>query len=108
MEVRELLSSYDFDGDNIPITRGSALEATRIMSAEPKTARGTNPWVDKIWTLMDSVDESIPTPERDVDKPFLMAVEDVFSITGRGTVATGRIERGTVKVGDVVELRWYY
>ena len=104
MEVRELLSSYDFDGDNIPITRGSALEATRVMTAEPKTARGTNPWVDKIWTLMDTVDESIPTPERAIDKPFLMAVEDVFSITGRGTVATGRIERGTVKVGDIVEL----
>ena len=104
MEVRELLSSYDFDCDNIPITRGSALEATRVMTAEPKTARGTNPWVDKIWTLMDTVDESIPTPERAIDKPFLMAVEDVFSITGRGTVATGRIERGTVKVGDIVEL----
>jgi elongation factor Tu len=104
MEVRELLSSYDFDGDNIPITRGSALEAVKIMTASPKTVKGENPWVDKIWALMESVDKFIPTPERAVDKPFLMAVEDVFSITGRGTVATGRIERGTVKVGDIVEL----
>lgn len=104
LEVRELLSSYDFDGDNIPITRGSALKAVEQMTANPKTQRSENPWVDKIWNLMDSVDSYIPTPERDVDKPFLMAVEDVFSITGRGTVATGRIERGTVKVGDVVEL----
>jgi elongation factor Tu len=104
LEVRELLSSYDFDGDNIPITRGSALEAVKVMTANPKTAKGENPWVDKIWALMESVDQFIPTPERAVDKPFLMAVEDVFSITGRGTVATGRIERGTVKVGDVVEL----
>ena len=104
LEVRELLSSYDFDGDNIPITRGSALKAVEKMTATPKNQRGEDPWVDKIWALMDSVDSYIPTPEREVDKPFLMAVEDVFSITGRGTVATGRIERGTVKVGDVVEL----
>ena len=104
LEVRELLSSYDFDGDNIPITRGSALKAVEKMTAAPKTQRGEDAWVDKIWTLMDTVDSYIPTPEREVDKPFLMAVEDVFSITGRGTVATGRIERGTVKVGDVVEL----
>ncbi len=104
LEVRELLSSYDFDGDNIPIVRGSALQAAEQMKSNPKTQRGENPWVDKIWTLMDAVDSYIPTPERAVDKPFLMAVEDVFSITGRGTVATGRIERGVVKVGDVVEL----
>jgi elongation factor Tu len=104
LEVRELLSSYDFDGDNIPITRGSALKAVEKMTATPKNQRGEDAWVDKIWALMDSVDSYIPTPEREVDKPFLMAVEDVFSITGRGTVATGRIERGTVKVGDVVEL----
>jgi len=104
LEVRELLSSYDFDGDNIPIVRGSALQAAEQMKTNPKTQRGENPWVDKIWTLMDEVDSYIPTPERAVDKPFLMAVEDVFSITGRGTVATGRIERGLVKVGDVVEL----
>ncbi|ELS32097.1 MULTISPECIES: elongation factor Tu [Pseudanabaena] len=104
LEVRELLSSYDFDGDNIPITRGSALKAVEQMTGAPKTQRGENPWVDKIWALMDSVDSYIPTPERAVDKDFLMAVEDVFSITGRGTVATGRIERGKVKVGDIVEL----
>ncbi len=104
LEVRELLSSYDFDGDNIPIVLGSALKAVETMSANPSTKRGDNPWVDKIYDLMDNVDKHIPTPERAVDKPFLMAVEDVFSITGRGTVATGRIERGVVKVGDVVEL----
>ncbi len=104
LEVRELLSSYDFDGDNIPIVRGSALKAVEAMTANPKTKRGENPWVDKIWQLMDEVDRYIPTPERAVDKPFLMAVEDVFSITGRGTVATGRIERGKVKINDNVEL----
>ncbi|NJK34124.1 MAG: elongation factor Tu [Oscillatoriales cyanobacterium SM2_2_1] len=104
LEVRELLSSYDFDGDSIPIVLGSALKAVETMSASPTTKRGDNPWVDKIYDLMDNVDKYIPTPERAVDKPFLMAVEDVFSITGRGTVATGRIERGVVKVGDIVEL----
>jgi elongation factor Tu len=104
LEVRELLSSYDFPGDEIPITAGSALQALETMTADPKAGRGTNEWVDAIYTLMDTVDEYIPTPEREVDKPFLMAVEDVFSITGRGTVATGRIERGTVKVQDDVEL----
>lgn len=78
--------------------------AVEALTANPKIQRGEDKWVDKILALMDSVDEYIPTPERDVDKPFLMAVEDVFSITGRGTVATGRIERGVVKVGDVVEL----
>jgi len=104
LEVRELLSSYDFDGDNIPIVRGSALKAVEALTANPKIKRGENPWVDKIWQLMDEVDRYIPTPERAVDKPFLMAVEDVFSITGRGTVATGRIERGKVKINDNVEL----
>jgi elongation factor Tu len=104
LEVRELLSSYDFPGDDIPITAGSALQAVEAMTANPKTKKGENEWVDCIYALMDSVDEYIPTPERDVDKPFLMAVEDVFSITGRGTVATGRIERGKVKVSDEVEL----
>ncbi|MBD2447937.1 elongation factor Tu [Nostoc sp. FACHB-152] len=104
LEVRELLSSYDFDGDNIPVIRGSGLQALEAMVKNPKTQRGENPWVDKIYDLMDAVDSYIPDPERDIDKPFLMAVEDVFSITGRGTVATGRIERGKVKVGDVVEL----
>ncbi|MEH2374320.1 elongation factor Tu [Nostoc sp.] len=104
LELRELLSSYDFPGDDIPIIKGSGLQALEVMVKNPKTQRGENPWVDKIYELMDAVDSFIPTPERDVDKPFLMAVEDVFSITGRGTVATGRIERGIVKVGDNVEL----
>ncbi|BAY91787.1 MULTISPECIES: elongation factor Tu [unclassified Tolypothrix] len=104
LELRELLSSYDFPGDDIPIIKGSGLQALEAMTANPKTQRGENKWVDKIYELMDAVDSYIPTPERAVDQPFLMAVEDVFSITGRGTVATGRIERGKVKVGDVVEL----
>jgi elongation factor Tu len=104
LELQELLSSYDFPGEEIPIVRGSGLQALEAMTKAPKTQRGENPWVDKIYALMDAVDSYIPTPERDIDKPFLMAVEDVFSITGRGTVATGRIERGKVKVGDTVEL----
>lgn len=104
LEVRELLSSYDFPGDDIPIVAGSALQALEVMTANGKTQRGENDWVDKIYDLMDAVDDYIPTPERDVDKPFLMAVEDVFSITGRGTVATGRIERGKVKINDKIEL----
>jgi elongation factor Tu len=104
LELRELLSSYDFDGDNIPIIKGSGLQALQAMTANPKLQRGDDKWVDKIYELMDAVDSYIPTPERDVDKPFLMAVEDVFTITGRGTVATGRIERGKVKVGDTVEI----
>ncbi|MBC8591589.1 elongation factor Tu [Wansuia hejianensis] len=95
MEVRELLSEYDFDGDNTPITVGSALKAIEDPAGE---------WGDKIIELMNTVDEYIPAPERDTDKPFLMPVEDVFSITGRGTVATGRVERGVVKVGDNVEI----
>ncbi len=104
LEVRELLSDYDFPGDDIPIVSGSALKAVEVLLANPKTARGENEWVDKILDLMGEVDSFIPTPEREVDKPFLMAVEDVFTITGRGTVATGRIERGKVKIGDEVEL----
>ncbi|PZO21225.1 MAG: elongation factor Tu [Leptolyngbya foveolarum] len=104
LEIRELLSSYDFPGDDIPVTAGSALKAVEKLIATPGTNRGDDEWVDKIHALMDEVDAYIPTPEREVDKPFLMAVEDVFSITGRGTVATGRIERGVVKVGEVVQL----
>ena len=104
LEVQELLSSYDFPGEEIPVVAGSGLQALEHMIANPTTQRGDNEWVDKIYDLMDNVDSYIPTPERAVDKPFLMAVEDVFSITGRGTVATGRIERGVVKVGDQVEL----
>ncbi|MDZ7690312.1 MAG: elongation factor Tu [Balneolaceae bacterium] len=94
LEVRELLSSYEFDGDNIPVIQGSALNALN----------GDEDAEQTILDLMDAVDETIPTPERDVDKPFLMPVEDVFSITGRGTVATGRIERGVVKLNDEIEI----
>lgn len=104
LEIRELLSSYNFPGDEIPLVAGSALQALEKMAAAPKTQRGQNEWVDCIYELMDAVDSYIPTPERELDKPFLMAVEDVFSIKGRGTVATGKIERGKVKVGDTVEL----
>ncbi|NJL01377.1 MAG: elongation factor Tu [Spirulinaceae cyanobacterium SM2_1_0] len=104
LEVRELLSDYDFDGDNIPIVSGSALMALEAVTENPKLVKGDNEWVDKIYALMTEVDQYIPEPERDIDKPFLMAVEDVFSITGRGTVATGRIERGKVKVGETVEI----
>jgi elongation factor Tu len=104
LEIRELLSDYDFDGDNIPIIAGSALKAVEQMIANPATKKGENEWTDKIYDLMDAVDSYVPTPEREVDKPFLMAVEDVFSISGRGTVATGRIERGTVKIGDKVQI----
>ncbi|SHH76428.1 elongation factor Tu [Caloranaerobacter azorensis DSM 13643] len=95
MEVRELLNEYEFDGDNTPVVVGSALKALEDPDGE---------WGDKIVELMEKVDETIPTPERDTDKPFLMPVEDVFSITGRGTVATGRVERGTLKVQDQVEI----
>ena len=104
MEVRELLSSYEFDGDNIPFIKGSALQALQAVQNNSTIARGEDKWVDKIWELMDALDSYFPEPVRDLDKPFLMPVEDVFSITGRGTVATGRIERGMVKVGDEVEL----
>lgn len=104
LEVRELLSQYDFPGDDIPICPGSALRAIEAISSNPEIKRGDNPWVDKIYGLMDAVDSYIPTPERDVEKTFLMAIEDVFTITGRGTVATGRIERGVVKVGETVEI----
>ena len=103
MEVRDLLSSYDFPGDDIPIVKGSALKALEYMQnggTDPKNA----PECQCIYELMEHVDSYIPTPERDADKPFLMPVEDVFSITGRGTVATGRIERGMVKVSDTVEI----
>jgi elongation factor Tu len=94
MEIRDLLSDYDFPGDDTPVIKGSALKALE----------GEAAWEEKIYELMTAVDEWIPTPTRDTDKPFMMPVEDVFSITGRGTVATGRVERGVVKVGDVVEI----
>ena len=104
MEVRELLSKYDFPGDDTPIIRGSAKEALDHLTGNPKTARGDNKWVDCIWNLLDAVDNYIPTPERAVDLPFLMPVEDVFTITGRGTVATGRVERGKVRINDEIEI----
>lgn len=104
LELRELLQSYDYPGEEIPFIAGSALLALEAVTANPKIQKGENPWVDKIFSLMKAVDEYIPTPEREVDKPFLLAIEDVFSITGRGTVATGRIERGSVNVGETVEL----
>jgi len=104
LEVRETLSNYDFPGDDIPVTSGSALLALGALTDDSVTARGENKWVDKIFDLMETVDSYIPAPERDVDKAFLMAVEDVFSITGRGTVATGRVERGVVKVGETVDI----
>ena len=104
LEVRELLSSYDFPVDDIPCVAGSALMAIEAINENANVARGDNKWVDKIYGLMDAVDEYIPTPVRDTDKTFLMAVEDAFSITGRGTVSTGRIERGTVKVGETIEI----
>ncbi|MFJ8460098.1 elongation factor Tu [Lysinibacillus sp. RS5] len=94
MEIRDLLSEYDFPGDDLPVIKGSALKALE----------GEAEWEEKIVELMDAVDAYIPTPERQTDKPFMMPIEDVFSITGRGTVATGRVERGQVKVGDVVEI----
>ena len=94
MEVRDLLSDYDFPGDDIPVIKGSALKALE----------GEEAWEEKIVELMEAVDTYIPTPERQTDKPFMMPVEDVFSITGRGTVATGRVERGQVKVGDLVDI----
>ena len=96
LEVRELLTSYNFPGDTVPVIKGSALKALE--------ADTDNEWTAKIIELMDAVDEYIPLPKRDIDKPFLMPVEEVFSISGRGTVATGRVERGIVKVGDEVEL----
>lgn len=99
IEVRDLLSSYEFPGDEIPIVAGSALKAL-----ECGCGKRDCEWCGKIWELMDAVDEYIPTPERDIEKPFLMPVEDTHSITGRGTVVTGRVERGQVKVGEEIEI----
>ena len=104
LEVQELLSNYDFPGDEIPFVAGSALLALEAITSNPDLEKGSDKWVDQIFALMDAVDSYIPTPKRDVDKNFLMAVEDVFSITGRGTVATGRIERGQIKVGETIEI----
>ncbi|QKF78569.1 elongation factor Tu [Arcobacter defluvii] len=99
MEIRELLSTYDFPGDDTPIIAGSAFQAL-----EEAKAGTVGPWAEKVVALMDAVDSYIPTPERDVDQDFLMPVEDVFSISGRGTVVTGRIEKGTIKVGETIEI----
>ncbi len=99
LEVRELLSKYEFPGDEVPVIAGSALKAL-----ESEDVSRDDEWNSAIWKLMDAVDEYIPTPVRDQDKPFLMSVEDVFTITGRGTVATGRVERGILKVMEPVEI----
>jgi len=99
LEVRELLSGYDFPGDDAPVVRGSALKALECGCGKPDCQ-----WCGGIWKLMDAVDTSIPEPVREIDKPFLMPVEDVFTISGRGTVVTGRVERGVIKVGDEVEV----
>jgi len=104
LEIRDLLSSYQYPGDTIPFIKGSALLALEAVTSNPKIQKGENHWVDQIFALMQAVDEYIPDPEREINKPFLMAIEDVFSITGRGTVATGRIERGIVSLGETVEL----
>jgi elongation factor Tu len=102
LEVRETLEDYEFPGDDVPIVSGSALEALEALINNPEVS--DNKWVNKIFKLMEKVDSYIPTPERETDKSFLMAVEDVFSITGRGTVATGRVERGVLKTGETVDL----
>nr|YP_009519218.1 Translation elongation factor Tu [Caulerpa verticillata]AYC65074.1 Translation elongation factor Tu [Caulerpa verticillata] len=104
LEIRETLDRYNFPGDDMPIICGSALLAVEALSKKPQIKKGEDPWVDKIFQLMETVDNAIPLPQRDVDKQFLMAVENVVSITGRGTVATGRVERGQIKVGDTVEV----
>lgn len=104
LELRELLVNYDYPGETIPFIVGSALLALEAVIDNPKIKLGENLWVDKIFALMEAVDSYIPTPEREIDKAFLMAIEDVFSITGRGTVSTGKIERGIVSLGDTIEL----
>jgi len=101
LEVRDLLTKYDFPGDDIPVIRGSALEA---MTKAADMSISDDPSFKSVYELMDAIDDYIPTPQRDTDKPFLMPVEDVFSITGRGTVGTGRVERGQIKTGDEVEI----
>ncbi|MCW5932834.1 MAG: elongation factor Tu [Fimbriimonadia bacterium] len=104
LEVRELLSKYGFPGDDIPIIRGSALKVIEAADSEDWTSNTSNQWIKAIWDLMNAVDTYIPLPARELDRPFLMAVEDVFTITGRGTVATGRVERGVLKQGEEVEI----
>ena len=104
LEVRETLNQYEFPGDEIPILSGSALLALEALIENPKINENENLWVKKIYDLMDSVDNYIPLPDRETDKPFLMAVENVVSITGRGPVATGRVERGSLAVGEIIEI----
>jgi len=104
LEVRELLSKYGFPGDEIPVIRGSGLQVVEAPDSEDWSRNTSNRWIKAIWDLMDAVDSYIPLPQRELDKPFLMAVEDVFTITGRGTVATGRVERGVLKTGEEVEI----
>jgi elongation factor Tu len=104
VEVRDLLKQYQFPGDEIPVVKGSALKALEAVQAKGNVAKGGVAEAQCIWELMDAVDTYIPTPAREVDKPFLMSVEDIFTITGRGTVATGRVERGRLKVGEEVEI----
>jgi len=104
LEVRELLSKYGFPGDDIPVIRGSGLQVVEAPDSEDWSRNTSNRWIKAIWELMDAVDSYIPLPQRELDKPFLMAVEDVFTITGRGTVATGRVERGVLKTSEEVEI----
>ena len=104
LEIRETLNQYEFPGDEIPVSSGSALLALEALIENPQIEENKNNWVKKIYDLMDSVDKYIPLPDRETDKPFLMAVENVVSITGRGTVATGRVERGCLSVGETVEI----
>lgn len=103
-EVREILSYYEFPGEKIPVVSGSALIALESLTENPNLKRGTNKWVDKIYDLMDQVDIHIPIPKRRIDKPFLMAVEDAFPTKGHGTIVTGRIERGIIRIGETVEI----
>jgi elongation factor Tu len=104
LEVRELLSKYGFPGDEVPVIRGSGLQVVEAADSEDWSRNTSNRWIKAIWELMDAVDSYIPLPQRELDKPFLMAVEDVFTITGRGTVATGRVERGVLKTSEEVEI----
>jgi elongation factor Tu len=104
LEVRELLSKYGFPGDEVPVIRGSGLQVVEASDSEDWSRNTSNRWIKAIWELMDAVDSYIPLPQRELDKPFLMAVEDVFTITGRGTVATGRVERGVLKTSEEVEI----
>lgn len=104
LEIRELLAKFEFDGDNTPIIKGSALKALQEVQLNAQVKKGENIWVDKIFDLINKIDNFVEIPKREKEKPFLMSIEDVFTISGRGTVATGRVERGIVKVGDLVDV----